>query len=392
MKIVIAPDSFKECLSASEVAAALADGVRAACPGAKMDLCPMADGGEGTVSAMVAATGGEVRALKVAGPLAEPVVAEFGLLGGLSAGGGPIAVIEMAAASGLDLVPPSRRDPMRTTTYGTGELIRAALDAGATEILIGIGGSATVDGGCGCAQAIGVVFTHVAREPCVCGLAGGGLADVRHIDLSGRDPRIAAARVRVACDVTNPLTGPSGAAAVYGPQKGATPEMVRRLEAGLAHLAGVIRRELGTDVEHLLGAGAAGGLGAGLVAFAGADLEPGVVMVAEALRLRERLAGAGLCLTGEGSFDAQSLSGKTAVGVAKIARELSVPAICIAGQVEAGLDHGGLFADVRALAAGGVTVAEAMARPTELLRQRAAEALQAFLARRRDSGSIGRRA
>lgn len=384
MKIVIAPDSFKESLTAAEVAEALAAGARDACPDAAIDVCPMADGGEGTVAAMVAATGGQTRAARVAGPLGDHVQAEFGLLGGAAAaGGGKVAVIEMAAASGLNLVPPARRDPMRTTTYGTGELIRAALDAGAVEVLIGIGGSATVDGGCGCAQALGVAFTDAAGEPCVCGLAGGGLAGIQRVLLAGRDPRVASVRIRVACDVTNPLTGPNGAAAVYAPQKGATAEMVGQLEAALAHLAEVIRRDLGVDVEHLPGAGAAGGLGAGLVAFLGAELQRGVEIVAEAVGLARRLAGADLCLTGEGKLDGQSLSGKTAVGVARVAREAAVPVLCIPGQAEAGLDDGGLFAGVRPLVAGDVTIADAMRRPKDLLRRRAAEALGELLRNRR---------
>jgi len=380
VNVVIAPDSFKESLTAAEVTAALADGARAAWPGATIDLCPMADGGEGTVSAMVSATGGEIRTARVAGPLGEPVQAAFGLLGAASGGAGTTAVIEMAAASGLDLVPPGRRNPLLTTTYGTGELIAAALDAGATELLIGIGGSATVDGGCGCAQALGVLFTDAAGGPCVSGLAGGGLTGIDDVDLGGRDPRIAEARIRVACDVTNPLTGPTGAAAVYGPQKGATPDMVRQLEANLAHLAEVIRRRLGIDVESLPGAGAAGGLGAGLVAFLGAELQRGVEIVADAVGLRDRLAGADLCITGEGRFDAQSLSGKTAVGVARVAAELGVPVICIPGQAEPGLDHGGLFAAVSPLVAGDVTVAEAIQGPRALLAARARAAIQAFLA------------
>ena len=378
MKVLIAPDSFKECLSAAEVAEAMAAGVRAAVVGAAIDLCPMADGGEGTVSAMVAATGGEVRTAEVSGPLGETVQASFGLLGPSGASDSRTAVIEMAAASGLDLVAPRRRNPWLTTTYGTGELILAALDAAAAEVVIGIGGSATVDGGCGCAQALGVRFTDAKGLPCPCGLVGGGLTIVQHIDVSRRDPRIAAARLRVACDVTNPLTGSNGAAAVYGPQKGATPEMVDLLEAGLVHLAAVIRRDLGLDIEYAPGAGAAGGLGGGLVAFAGARLQRGVEIVAEAVGLARRLEGADLCITGEGRFDRQSLSGKTAVGVARLASARGVPVMCIPGQAEAGVDHGGLFADVRPLSAGGVAPTEAMARVRELLTQRTAEAVAAF--------------
>ncbi len=376
MKIAIAPDTFKECLPAAEVAAAMAEGVRAACPGAEIDLCPMADGGGGTVDAMVAATGGEIRVARVHGPLGEPVAARWGLLGG-----SPVAVIEMAEASGLHMVPPSRRNPLLTTTYGTGELVAAALDAGAGDVVIGIGGSATVDGGCGCAQALGVRFVDAAGRACACGLAGGGLESVADIDVGGRDGRVAAARLRVACDVTNPLTGPTGAAHVYGPQKGATPAMVERLDAGLAHLAQVIRRRLGVDVERMSGAGAAGGLGAGLVAFLGARLERGVEIVADAVGLRQRLEGVDLVLTGEGRFDGQSMSGKTAVGVARVAAAAGAAVVCIPGRADERVDCGGLFAAVLPLARGAVTPEEAMRRPRELLAARAAEAVRAFAMR-----------
>jgi len=383
MKVVIAPDSFKECLSAGDVAEALAAGVRAAAGLAAIDLCPMADGGEGTVRAMVAATGGQVRTAAVTAPMGEVVQASFGLLGSPAGSAArPTAVIEMAAASGLALVEPLRRNPMLATTYGTGELILAALDAGAAEVLIGIGGSATVDGGCGCAQGLGVRFIDAAGRCCPPALGGGGLANIHHVDLSGRDARVGAARIRVACDVTNPLTGPNGAAAVYAPQKGATPAMVAMLEDGLANLAEVIRRDLGLDVEQLPGAGAAGGLGAGLVAFAGGRLQRGVEIVAGAVGLARRLAGADLCITGEGRFDRQSLSGKTAVGVAHIAAAARVPVVCIPGQAAGDADCGGLFIDVRPLVAGEVTEAEAMTRARELLAARAAEAVADFLGRR----------
>ncbi len=374
MKIVIAPDSFKECLSAGEVAEAVAVGAKRACRDAEIDICPMADGGEGTVEAMVAATGGEIRTLEVTGPLSDGVEAHFGLLGG-----GRAAVIEMAAASGLELVPPAKRNPMLTTTYGTGELILAALDAGATEIVIGIGGSATVDGGCGCAQATGVKFLDARGKVISDRLAGGMVGGIADIYLSGRDRRIAAADIRVACDVTNPLTGHSGAAFVYGPQKGATPDMVKQLDANLAHLAAVVRDRLKLDVEHLPGAGAAGGLGAGLVAFIGAKLQHGASIVADAISLRKRLAGADLCITGEGRYDSQSASGKTAYTVAQIARQAGVAAICIPGQADdnAGRD---MFAIIAPLLAGEVTLADALAHPSELLARRAEEAVKAFIA------------
>ena len=405
MKIVIAPDSFKESLGAAEVAAALGEGTIAACPSASVDLCPMADGGEGTVEAMVAATGGQFLAADVYDAVGREIRARFGLLGrpegaplpgqvGLTAAraladgqgtpaagpGGATAVIEMAAASGLALLAPDMRDPMRTTTYGTGRLILAALDAGAETVVVGIGGSATVDGGCGCAQALGVAFINSDGQDSVCGLAGGGLADIARIDSQRRDPRLDRTRIRVACDVTNPLLGPNGAAAVYAPQKGATPEMVAELEAALGHLADVIRRDLAVDVTGLAGGGAAGGLGAGLVAFAGATLEGGLALVAEAVGLGRRLVDADLCITAEGTLDAQSAAGKATVGVAEIARAAGVPVICIPGQAAADAP-GHLFDAVCPLVAEEVTKRLAMQQPADLLKRRAKEAVTRWFTR-----------
>ena len=381
MKIIIAPDSFKESLSASRVAAALGTGVRRVFPDAELDLCPMADGGEGTVEAMVNATGGRFLTAPTCDPVGRPREAHFGLLGrgtsslGPGAAAGQVAVIEMAAASGLELVPAGERNPMLTTTYGTGELILAALEAGAREILIGIGGSATVDGGCGCDQALGVKFLRADGTPCACGLAGGGLTSIDRIELSERDPRLLETRIRVACDVTNPLTGPEGAAAIFGPQKGATPEMVGQLDEGLHHLAEIIRQSLGVDVERMPGAGAAGGLGAGLVAFAGVRLERGIEIVAEAVGLADRIRGADLCITGEGRLDGQSAHGKTAVGVSRIAHAVGVPVICIPGQAsfDAPLEA---FDAVYPLVNATTAVAEALAHPEKLLADRAAEAVR----------------
>jgi glycerate kinase len=401
MKIVIAPDSFKECLGAAEVASAVGKGVLEACPGAAVDLCPMADGGDGTVEAMVAATGGRMMSADVFDPLGRPIRAHFGLLGqaaphlpgevGLAAavagsdapvaengGEDRVAVVEMAAASGLALVPPDKRNPLRMTTFGTGQLILAALDAAARRIIVGLGGSATVDGGCGCAQAMGVVFRGRDGQPLVAGVGGGALIDIEDMDISARDRRIEQADIRAACDVINLLTGPEGAAAVFGPQKGATAEMVARLEAGLSHLADLIRRRLGLDVEKLPGAGAAGGLGAGLAAFAGAKLQRGATIVAEAVGLHRRLSGADLCITGEGRLDGQSRRGKTAFAVAELAGEVGVPVICIPGQaaVDAPTE---VFAAVRPLVAGQITPREAMRRPRELLCIRAAAAVKEFM-------------
>lgn len=405
MKVVIAPDSFKECLLAAEVASALAEGVLEACPDAVVDLCPMADGGEGTVEAMVAATAGQIMSVDVFDPLGGPIRARFGLLGeaaprlpgevGLAAAVAKagsdvprvqamcqdrVAVVEMAAASGLALVPPDKRNPLRTTTFGTGRLILAALDTVARRIIVGLGGSATVDGGCGCAQALGVIFRGRDGQPLISGIGGGALAEIEDIDMSARDRRIERTDIRVACDVTNPLTGPQGAAAVFGPQKGATAEMVVQLEAGLSHLADLIRRRLGLDVEKLPGAGAAGGLGAGLVAFAAAKLQRGASIVAEAVGLRRRLAGADLCITGEGRLDVQTRSGKTAFAVAQLAREAGVAVICIPGQAMADAPVE-TFALVRPLVAGGITPREAMRHARELLRRRAADAVRQFIHR-----------
>ncbi|MCD4699895.1 MAG: glycerate kinase [Phycisphaerae bacterium] len=370
MKIVIAPDSFKESLSAIEVARAMEDGAREAAPKAEIDLCPMADGGEGTVEAMVAATGGEFRTVEVAGPLGEPTKARFGLLGD-----GRTGVIEMAQAAGLGLIAPEDRNPLLTTTFGVGQLILAALDAGAERLVIGIGGSATTDGGAGCAQAMGVVFINRHGKAFACGLTGGGLTDIARIDISDRDGRVANCEILVACDVTNPLTGLDGAAAVYGPQKGATPEMVRTLDAGLANLADIIRKQLGMDVEHMPGAGAAGGLGAGLVAFAGAKLRSGIEIVADAVGLARRIAEADLVITGEGKLDSESAAGKTAVGVARVAADAGVPCICIPGQADADAPRE-MFLAVRPLVGEGAGVADAMRKPAYLLKVRTADAIR----------------
>ncbi len=395
MKVVIAPDSFKESVSASEAANAIAQGVLDACPDAEVVLCPMADGGEGTVAAMVAATGGRTLAVDVYGPLGEPRRAGVGLLGNRSSQPGlpgelgltgamtendgdedapaTTAVVEMASASGLALVPPEARDPRQTTTFGTGQLILAALDAGAREVIVGLGGSATCDGGCGAAQAMGVTFI-AADGPAVCGLAGGGLRDLRDFDLSDLDQRVRQASIRVACDVNNPLTGPDGAAAVFGPQKGATPEIVAELDEGLRHLADLIADRTGVAVDTIPGGGAAGGLAAGLVAFAGATLEGGVELVAEAVGLRRRLNGADLCITGEGLLDRSSLFGKVTVGVARIAGERDVPTWCFPGQVapDAPISE---FDGVWPMVAGETEIADALADPAGLLRRRVARAL-----------------
>jgi glycerate kinase len=332
MRFVIAPDSFKGSASAREVAQAIAEGLKAALPDAVCDLVPMADGGEGTVDALVAATGGRIVSVRVTGPLGEPVDAFFGILGD-----GETAVIEMAAAAGLHLVPPEKRNPMVTTTYGVGELMRASLDAGCRRLIIGIGGSATNDGGAGMAQALGVrLLDEQGNE---IGFGGGALERLARLDLSDFDRRIWDAEILVACDVTNPLTGPNGASAVYGPQKGATPEMVRQLDANLRHYAAVLQRDLGVEVETVAGAGAAGGLGAGLLAFCRAQLRQGVELVIHAVRLPERVQKADLVITGEGCLDFQTGFGKVPHGVAQVAKRYGKSVIALVGQLGEGAER-----------------------------------------------------
>jgi len=329
MRVVIAPDSFKGSASAKEVAQAIADGLKVALPDSEFDLVPMADGGEGTVEALVVATGGKIVTKRVTGPLGEPVDAFFGILGD-----GETAVIEMAAAAGLHLVPPEKRNPLLTTTYGVGELIKAALDAGCKRVIVGIGGSATNDGGAGMAQALGAKLLDENGNEI--GFGGGELGKVARIDTSELDSRLRETEILVACDVTNPLTGPNGASAVYGPQKGATPEMVKLLDENLRHYAAIIRRDLGVDVEHVPGAGAAGGLGAGLMAFCQAKLKRGVELVIQAVRLDERVQKANLVITGEGKIDFQTGFGKVPHGVAQVAKRYKKPVIAIVGQLGEG--------------------------------------------------------
>lgn len=332
MKVTIAPDSYKGCLGALEVALAMEEGVRRVFAGVEVVKVPMADGGEGTVRALVEATGGELVAEEVADPLGRRIVAEFGVLGD-----GRTAVIEMAAASGLPLLKPEERNPLLATTLGTGQLIKAALDKGCRRLMIGIGGSATVDGGMGMAQALGARFLDARGE--ALGPEGGESGRLERIDLCGFDPRVAETEVQVASDVDNPLLGERGAARVYGPQKGATPEMVEVLEANLARFAEIVKRDLGKQVAELPGAGAAGGLGAGLVAFLGAKMRPGVEIVAEAAGLEEKMRGSALAITGEGRIDRQTAFGKTVVGVARVAARLGVPVIAVAGWLGEGAEE-----------------------------------------------------
>jgi len=331
MRIIVAPDSFKGSLSALAVAEAMARGIRTVFPEAEVVLVPIADGGEGTVEALVAATGGSLLHADVQGPLGEPVRAHWGV-----SGDGSTAFIEMASASGLPLVPREGRDPRRTSTFGTGELLQAALAAGLRRLVIGIGGSATNDGGTGMARALGVRFLDAQGQD----LPEGGAALVRlaRIDLSGLDQRLAECAILVACDVDNPLCGPRGASAVYGPQKGATPDMVAELDAALGVFAAVAAAATGRDIALLPGAGAAGGLGAGLLYFTPASLRPGVAIVLETTGFEALVQGADLVLTGEGRTDYQTAMGKAPVGVAAVAKRHGVPVVCLSGGLGEGAE------------------------------------------------------
>ena len=324
MKIVIAPDSFKESLTALEVAEAIEPGLKKVLPDAEYVKVPMADGGEGTVQSLVDATEGRLISAEVCAPLGNKVKAEFGL-----SGDGRTAIIEMAAASGLHLVPPEARNPLRTTSYGTGELICAALDEGVEKIIVGIGGSATNDGGAGMLQALGALLLDAHHQPI--GAGGGCLQDLAAIDLSGLDKRLAGVEIVVACDVDNPLCGEKGASAVFGPQKGATPEMVQALDSGLHHFAAIAARDLGLDIQSPAGAGAAGGMGGGVLLLPDARLQAGVQIVMEAVKLAEKVQDADLVITGEGRMDAQSVHGKTPIGVAHTAKAFGKPVIAIVG-------------------------------------------------------------
>ncbi|SDO89292.1 glycerate kinase [Pseudomonas arsenicoxydans] len=368
MKIVIAPDSFKDSLSAQGVADAIALGLAEVWPDAQLIKCPMADGGEGTVESILAACEGQLRRTTVRGPLGAPVDAAWGWLPQSHT-----AIIEMAEASGLQLVAPGKRDACTSSTFGTGELIRAALDAGAQRVILAIGGSATNDGGAGAMQALGVKLLDAQGQM----LAPGGLAlaELAHIDLSAIDPRLTAVRFDIAADVNNPLCGPHGASAIFGPQKGASPEQVQQLDTALGHFARLCAQALGKDVKDEPGSGAAGGLGFAAKAFLNAQFKAGVEVVAELVGLAEAVNGADLVITGEGRFDAQTLRGKTPFGVARIAREQGVPVIVIAGTLGEGYqdlyEHG--IDAAFALASGPMTLEQACAEAPRLLRDRASD-------------------
>lgn len=363
MRIIVAPDSFKGSLSAVGVATAIEQGILSVWPQAEVKKVPIADGGEGTVEALVTATGGVILHENVMGPLGDPVEAHWGLLGD-----NETAVIEMAAASGITLIDKEKRDPRVTTTYGTGQLIKAALDRGIRKLIIGIGGSATNDGGAGMAQALGVKFLNIEGSELPPG--GAALARLASIDIANLDPRLAETTVLVACDVNNPLCGPKGASAVYGPQKGATPKMVAELDAALANYAAVAKAVTAKDVAEFPGAGAAGGLGAGLLLFTSAQLKPGVQIILETTGFKDLVQQADLVITGEGETDFQTAFGKAPVGVAKIAAQYNVPAICLSGGLGNGyedvLQHG--IAGFMSIVPKPMTLDECMSSAAHLIR------------------------
>ena len=371
MYIVVAPQSLKGSLDAQEVGQAIAEGIRRVWSNADIRVVPVADGGEGTVQALVAATGGKVMRVLVTGPLVEQVVANYGMLGGDQS---ETAVIEMAAAAGLPLVPPGQRDPRKTTTRGVGEMMQAAMAAGAKRLLIGIGGSATNDGGAGMAQALGARLLDDQGNELPAG--GAALAHLARIDASRLDRRLADMDIQVASDVTNPLCGPEGASAVYGPQKGAAPEMVKELDAALAHYGDLLKRDLGADVMNTPGAGAAGGLGAGLLAFAHARLVPGAQLVLRTLDFAETVTGAALVFTAEGRLDSQTAYGKAVGAVAQAAQEAGARVVALAGSVtadDAARTRMGIDAAL-SICNGPISLEESMAQARTLLRDAAARA------------------
>ncbi len=382
LTVLAAPNTYKESLTAMEACQAIGAGVRAACPRAEVRMAPLADGGDGTIQALVDATGGRLIQTEARDPLGRAVRAPIGRLGDEAT-----FVVEMAQASGLWMLTPAERNPLKTSTVGTGDCLRAALDRGAKRILVGIGGSATNDGGAGMARALGYGLLDADGEM----LDGTGecLERVARIDASMADPRLQETEIVVMCDVDNPLTGPKGAASIYGPQKGATPEMVARLDRALKRFADIVARDLGRDILDIPGSGAAGGLGGGLVAFADGKLERGFATVAETVGLDRALRGADLVITGEGRLDGSTLHGKVPAGVALRAQTMGkatgkpIPVLAIAGSVEPGWEgllEMGLTAAF-GLTQGPVTLETAMAEAGTFLARTTEQAVRAFLAR-----------
>lgn len=327
MKIVIAVDSFKGCLSSSSIANAVEEGIQNTLPGCEMIKVPIADGGEGTVDALVDATQGKIITIPVHNPLMQPIQASYGMTGD-----GQTAIIEMSAASGLDLIPLKPGNVMDTTTYGTGEMIADAIERGCRNFIIGVGGSATNDAGTGMMQALGVRFTDEMGNEVEKG--GKSLSSIRHIDTQNQLPELQDCTFHIATDVTNPFYGPQGAACIFGPQKGGNEEQIKALDKGMKHLAELIFETTGKEIGHLPGAGAGGGMGGGCVAFLQANISPGIELIMDYLHFDEIIRGAGLVITGEGKMDRQTLFGKVPVGIARAAASLQIPVIAITGQLD----------------------------------------------------------
>ena len=371
MKIVIAPQTFKGSISALDAAEAMREGVLEVFPDADTVLLPVADGGDGTLETLVDGSGGEIRETEVCGPLGERRSAEWGAMGD-----GVTAVIEMARTSGLALVSPDERDPLNATTYGLGEIVLAALDDGFRRFIMGIGGSATNDAGAGMAQALGARLLDEAGAELQVG--GAALANLSRIEKSGIDIRVAESSFLVACDVSNPLTGPEGASAIYGPQKGATPDMVKTLDAALTRFSEIAKRDLGVEINDLRGAGAAGGLGGGMVAFLNAELRAGVDIVLGTVSLDEALKEADLVVTGEGALDYQTVYSKAPIGVAERARRLGIPVVAIAGTLGDGFDlvHDHGIEAATAITNGPMSLEEATSRASSLIAQTSVQAMR----------------
>ncbi len=373
LRIVISPQAFKHSIGAREAALAIQRGILSASPDAETILIPVADGGDGTLAALIDTTGGSYREATVTGPLGEPLPARWGVMGD-----GVTAVIEMALASGLALIPDDRRDPRHATTYGTGELIRAALDDGYRRIIVGLGGSATNDGGTGMASALGARFLDANGDQLLPG--GARLANLVHVDATALHPALSETNIIGATDVTNPLCGETGASAIFGPQKGATPEMVSDLDGCLANYARVVQSDLGIDVLHTPGSGAAGGLGAGLIAFAGAELRSGIDMVCDVLDFDRHAPGADFVITGEGRADRSTAFDKAPVGIARRARRFGVPALLMAGSLGPGYetlyDHG--IDAILPIAEEPADLESSLQRGAELLERAAERAIRLY--------------
>ena len=362
MKILIAPQAFKGSISAVDAAAAMREGVLRVLLDAEVSAVAVADGGDGTLETLVEGSGGEIHQIEVTGPLGERRTAEWGAMGD-----GATAVVEMARTSGLALVPDEKRNPLITTTFGLGEAIIHAIDAGYRRFIIGIGGSATNDAGAGMAQALGIRLLDSGGKDLEFG--GAALSKLNNIDMSGLNDAVRSCEFLVACDVNNPLTGPTGASAIYGPQKGATPEMIESLDAALLHFAEVVKRDIGVEINDVPGSGAAGGLGGGMIAFANGELRAGVDIVLDTVRLDDYLAGCNLVITGEGSMDHSTIYNKAPVGVAERAKKLGIPVVGISGSLGTGFqdvhEHG--IDALASITPGPMTLDEASERAAELI-------------------------